>query len=76
MTARQVRCLPFLMCLLSEEKVSRKVCAGTTLNCLWYSVLRMASVLKVSVTYLWKYVGNGNSESRSYTRVLGTEESY
>lgn len=30
--------------------------------------LRIASVLKVSVMYLWKNVGNGRSESRSKTR--------
>ena len=46
--------LPFLMCLLSEAKVCKKVLAWTTRNCRWYSGLRMASVLNVSVTYLWK----------------------
>ena len=54
----------------SEAKVLRKEAAGTTRNWRWYSGLRMASVRKVSVTYLWKYVGNGSSESRSYTSVL------
>ena len=62
--------VPFLICLLSEAKLCRKSFAGTTLNCRWYSGLRMASVRNVSVTYLWKYVGNGSSESRSYTSVL------
>ena len=62
--------LPFLMCLRSDANCCKNVSAGTVLNCRWYSGFRMASVLNVSVTYLWKYVGNGSSESRSYTNVL------
>ena len=58
----------FFMCRRSEANVDRKTDAGTTRKNRWYSGLRIASVRKVSVTYLWKNVGNGRSESRSKTR--------
>lgn len=35
---------------------------------LWCSGRRAKSERNVSVTYLWKYVGNGNVVSKSYTR--------
>jgi len=60
----------FFMCRRSEAKVLRKSEAGTTRKNLWYSGFRMASVRNVSVTYLWKKVGKGRSESRSKTCFL------
>ena len=44
--------LPFLICLLSDANSCKNVSAGTIRNWRWYSGLRMASVRKVSVTYL------------------------
>lgn len=40
----------------------------TTITYLKNSGFNMWSVLNVSVTYLCMYVGNGSSESKSYTR--------
>lgn len=39
-------------------------------NYLWCSCLKAKSERNVSVTYLWKYVGNGSVVSRSKTKHL------
>lgn len=57
-----------LMCLRSDENSSRYVSAGITRKYLRCSGGTAWSDLNVSVTYLWKYVGNGSVVSKSKTR--------
>lgn len=53
-----------------KKKRDQSVIASNSHTYLWCSGLSAKSDLNVSVTYLWKYVGNGNVVSKSKIRHL------